>query len=68
MDCFGCVKTIFLLLIKKIFIFRQLVKYPTHARGELLDHFWTNSKAEDLYVEQECQYYTDHDALFFYTK
>ena len=41
------------------------MKYPTHRLGGLLDHFWTNSEEEDINVEQECQYYTDHDALFF---
>ena len=44
------------------------MKYPTHLRDGLLDHFYTNSSAEDMNVEQESQYYTDHDVLFVYEK
>jgi exonuclease III len=42
--------------------FKQVVKYPTHIRGRLIDHVYHNLNNE-LIVNQYTPYYTDHDGI-----
>ena len=42
--------------------FKQVVKYPTHIRGRLIDHFYHNF-SKDIIVNQYTPYYTDHDGI-----
>ena len=44
--------------------FTQLVKHPTHMKGNILDHFYTNSCSHDVSLHQESPYFSDHDILF----
>ena len=42
--------------------FKQVVKYPTHIRGRLIDHFYHNLGI-DIIVNQYTPYFTDHDGI-----
>ena len=50
--------------------FKQLVMYPTHIEGRLIDlvfHF--SPQSLDLYdVKQQSPYFTDHDVLYVQNK
>ena len=44
--------------------FTQMVTWPTHARGGLLDHVWVTEGLRDkVEVKQEAIYFSDHDIL-----
>ena len=43
--------------------FRQLVKTPTHRRGGLIDHVYTNLPSENIVVDTIATYYSDHHRL-----
>ena len=45
--------------------FSQLVKKPTHSQGRLIDHvhFFSPGRRTTCEVEQQGQYFTDHDLL-----
>ena len=44
--------------------FTQLVKHATHMEGGLLDHFYTNALSDDVWIQQQSPYFTDHDIIF----
>ena len=52
-----------LLHLLKYYGFHQLCKLPTHRKGGLLDHFYTNIHTEDVVLSTIPIYYTDHQLL-----
>ena len=44
--------------------FTQLVKNATHMEGGLLDHFYTNAFSDEVWIQQQSPYFSDHDILF----
>ena len=53
-------------VIKKLYEigFRQLVLRPTHMAGGLLDHIYTNASTDNIMIQQQSPYFSDHDILF----
>ena len=43
--------------------FCQLVKTPTHRRGGLIDHVYTNLPSENIVIDIIATYYSDHHRL-----
>ena len=45
--------------------FKQLIKYPTHMEGRLIDHsfYYCPDGSIDYRAIQQAQYYTDHDLI-----
>ena len=43
--------------------FRQQVKTPTHRRGGLIDHLYTNMPCENIVVDTVATYYSDYHRL-----
>ena len=46
--------------------FAQLVKTPTTDRGTLIDHVYCNSSLQDILIEVDDCYYSDHDIIYCY--
>ena len=44
--------------------FAQLVKTPTTDRGTLIDHVYCNSCLQDILIEVDDCYYSDHDIIY----
>ena len=44
--------------------FAQLVKTPTTDRGTLIDHVYCNSSLQDILIEVDDCYYSDHDIIY----
>lgn len=53
-------------VVKKLYEigFRQLVLRPTHMAGGLLDHIYTNACTDNIMIQQQSPYFSDHDILF----
>jgi hypothetical protein len=45
----------------KQFNFQQLIKFPTHVHGNILDHIYTNIQEIQYFIHSV--HFTDHDAL-----
>ena len=45
--------------------FRQLIQYPTHILGGLIDHCYMSDNVDPslVTVKQKSVYYTDHDLI-----
>ena len=50
-------------LISPCYGFQQVIEYPTHSLGWLIDHAYINNTVKLLEIIQMCPYYSDHDAL-----
>ena len=37
---------------------------PTHMAGGLLDHIYTNACTDNIMIQQQSPYFSDHDILF----
>ena len=52
--------------------FQQLIQYPTHRKGNILDHVFVNERLLEfkgkIEVHQKPCYFTDHDYLFLNIK
>ena len=44
--------------------FAQLLKTPTTDRGTLIDHVFCNSSLQDILIEVNDCYYSDHDIIY----
>ena len=45
--------------------FKQIISYPTHIEGNLIDHCYISDKINisSLKIQQKPVYYTDHDKM-----
>ena len=45
--------------------FQQMIRRPTHDKGNCIDHLYLNQELLDLQpkVEQQSAYFSDHDIL-----
>ena len=50
--------------------FQQMIEKPTHIKGSTLDHIYINQlmSEKDVFVEQNCCYYSDHDIISLYVR
>lgn len=46
--------------LMKYYEFEQTIQYPTHRRGGLLDHFYTNIRSDHTVCTTVPTYYSDH--------
>ena len=50
--------------------FSQMITKPTHKYGSMIDHLYVNEamKQKNIFCEQNCCYYSDHDIISLYIK
>ena len=50
--------------------FSQMITKPTYKYGSMIDHLYVNEamKQKDIFCEQNCCYYSDHDMISLYIK
>ena len=50
--------------------FSQMITKPTYKYGSMIDHLYVNEamKQKNIFCEQNCSYYSDHDIISLYIK